>query len=247
MTNQTNYTELSKKLFAEWKNSSGTVDCILHKKPTTLTIDHKNSVFVEDGVVCPEKWFFQKVRPLFLLKEAYNGNDDWNLITDTITNENKKIRKIWKRISEWTKGILNTTSDQIAPYTSNAHDIEKYNNEYLRSIAVINVKKSNGKGESDFDEINAYARFDKQRLIKQLELCNPTVIICGYTASSIDEIFDIKMRSDHNDNLYYYITLNGKSVLVIDYWHPSNQYPDIMNYYGLMNAYHLALRDAKNK
>lgn len=47
----------------------------------------------------------------------------------------------------------------------------------------------------------------------------------------------------YNQNLAYHITLNGHDVLVLDYWHPANQYPDIMNYYGLMSIYQQALKN----
>ena len=32
-------------------------------------MDHQHGIFIRDGVVCPERWFSQTVRPLFLLKE----------------------------------------------------------------------------------------------------------------------------------------------------------------------------------
>ena len=55
-------------------------------------------------------------------------------------------------------------------------------------------------------------------------------------------IFDRPVRQERNENLFYHVSLNGHDVLVLDYWHPANQYPDIMNYYGLMGIYQQALR-----
>ena len=49
-------------------------------KPPCDGINHPASVFISDGIVCPGQWFSQKVRPLFLLKEAYHGSGDWDLI-----------------------------------------------------------------------------------------------------------------------------------------------------------------------
>ena len=49
-------------LFQEWKNKAPSDD-----------INHSQNVFIRDGIVCPEQWFSQKVRPLYLLKEAYHG------------------------------------------------------------------------------------------------------------------------------------------------------------------------------
>ena len=84
--------------------------------------------------------------------------------------------------------------------------------------------------------------FDKTRLKRQLELCDPTVIICGYTSSILESIMDCKNKHD-SSNLSYHISSNGHDVLVINYWHPANRYPDLMNYYGLMGIYHTALND----
>ena len=234
------YQEESRKLFDEWKTASGLVEYMTKREVKTLHIDHKNSVFIKDGVVCPDMWFSYDVRPLFLLKEAYGGKEDWDLIQDYLT-EDQAINKIWKRISEWTKGLLETTADHIAPYTADDLAASRFNNQYLQRIAVINIKKSDGNKTSDMDLIRAYAAFDNDKLRKQLELCDPTIIICGYTASALDQITGRKVREPQNDNLFYHIVLNGHDVLVLDYWHPANYYPDIMNYYGLMGIYQQSL------
>lgn len=34
---------------------------------------------------------------------------------------------------------------------------------------------------------------------------------------------------------------NNHDVMIIDYWHPLNFFPGIMNYYGLMHAYQQAI------
>lgn len=200
---------------------------------------HRSQVFVEDGVVCPEKWFASGIRPLFLLKEAYGGDHNWSLVNDYLVKDDP-IERVWKTISLWTKGILKTTAEHIEPYEINDAEFSKFNNEYLKSIAVINVKKSKGVNTSDYNDILSYAKSDRSLLLEQLKICDPTIIICGYTIDPLIEIFgDIKKV--HNENLYYYINLNEHNVLVLDYWHPANQFPKIMNYYGLVNIYQQAL------
>ena len=69
------YEKNSRLLFEQWKH-----------KACFGTVDHKNDVFVRDGVVCPQKWFSADIRPLFLLKEAYGGESDWDLISDHLMN-----------------------------------------------------------------------------------------------------------------------------------------------------------------
>lgn len=49
------------------------------------------------------------------------------------------------------------------------------------------------------------------------------------------------IKDKQNSNLYYFTRLNGHDVIVLDYYHPSNRYPDIMNYYGLIGSYQQAL------
>ena len=66
-------------LFQEWKNKAPSDD-----------INHSKNVFIRDGIVCPEQWFSQKVRPLFLLKEAYHGTGDWDLIKDHLLTKEKE-------------------------------------------------------------------------------------------------------------------------------------------------------------
>lgn len=218
------YQQRIEELFAVWKN----------------TEHHINEIFVEDGVVCPEKWFASEIRPLFLLKEAYGGNNGWSLIDDYLTKD-EPIEGIWRNVSLWTKGLLNTNAEHLYSYNPNDAEFDKFNNEYIKSIAVVNVKKSKGEKSSDYEDILNYAKSDKKFLLQQLEICDPTIIICGYTIDPLIEIWGENIKTVHNDNLYYHITLNDHDVLVLDYWHPGNQFPKIMNYYGLINIYQQAL------
>ena len=59
------YQEESRKLFDEWKTASGLVEYMTKREIKTLHIDHKSSVFIKDGVVCPDIWFSYDVRPSF--------------------------------------------------------------------------------------------------------------------------------------------------------------------------------------
>ncbi len=171
------------------------------------------------------------------MKEAYGDGDGWDL-RKRLSSEFYQYN-IWKRVSEWTYGIHNTTSSKIAPYRE---DIDKNkNNEWLNKIAVVNIKKSSGQSESDFNEILAYAEYDKNELKKQIEIIDPDIIICGYTIEALDIIFDTSIRKNRCDNWFYYPTLDGRKRLVIDYYHPANRYPALLNYYGIVNIYQQAI------
>lgn len=43
------------------------------------------------------------------------------------------------------------------------------------------------------------------------------------------------------DNWYYYLDVCGRKRLFIDYYHPGNRWPDLINYYGLLGIYQQAL------
>lgn len=155
---------------------------MIKNQSVALEINHADGVFVKDGVVCPEQWFSQEIRPLFLLKEAYGGDKDWSLL-DYLLSDNKS-GKTWQRIAKWTYGLMETTFQQI-----------------------------------------------------------PSYILCGYTGAALDVVMGTPVCRDKNVNRFCWTRLNNHLVLVVDYWHPANQYPDIMNYYGLMGIYQQALRE----
>ena len=209
-------------------------------------MDHQHGIFIRDGVVCPERWFSQTVRPLFLLIEAYHGDGDWDLIAVHLLTEGKIGRHTnWKRISQWTRGLMLTTEDCLYPYADEAAD-HVFGNPYLRQAAVVNVKKSGGEKVSDYKEIQRYAEYDRRELRREIELIDPTVIVCGYTISALNIIMETPVKEyanaeQQNSNLFYTVQINGHAAIVLDYWHPSNQFPDLLNYYGLMGSYQQAL------
>lgn len=77
---QEQYKLKMKDLIDNWQQRNGTVKTVQHKREVELLIDHTQN-FICDGVVCPEKWFSQSIRPLYLLKEAY-GEGSRDLIAD---------------------------------------------------------------------------------------------------------------------------------------------------------------------
>lgn len=237
MNNLNHYQSEIEDLFVNWKK----------KKNENGNINHRDGVFIRDGVVCPEEWFSQTIRPLFLLKEAYAGEQDWNLCKEQLLSTDRKMSHMWMRVCQWTEGLFNTTKDKISVYHQGMYD-KYYGNEWLKRIAVVNVKKSGGENESSMEEVNEYAEYDCEEIRKEIEICDPTIIICGYTISSLNIVFRQKIKDYHNpdDNWIYCMTINNHSVIVIDYYHPANQYPDLMNYYGLMNIYQLALKRKEN-
>lgn len=204
----------------------------------TAYINHKN-VFIDDGIVNCDVWSTQSGKKiLYVLKEAHGGNDDWPLA--------KRLRKkpsssIWKRVIEWTYGIQNTTESRIAEYSP---DIYERNSDLINNIAVVNLKKSSGKPSSSYGEINAYAIADSVEIKKQLSIIAPDIIVCGSTFYALNHVYSEQLRPDgvHCDNWFYYTNIiTGGRTLIIDYYHPANHYPALLNYYAVASIYQQAL------
>ena len=235
------------ELFNLWKSKPITVQSYYDKdkkENVEVTIDH-SKVFISDGAVFPEIWNDKNKgkKIAFVLKEAYGEDADWSL-TDWLRKTGPGYN-IWYRVVEWIYGILNTTSSSIARYSPDKISFDKSEdkpNEWLSQVAIVNIKKSGGRSTSNYDEIKAYALADKEEIIKELELLDPDIIVCGATAETLNGICGGFVGPDRCDNWYYYSDVIGdRERLFIDFYHPANRYPTLLNYYGLVNIYQQAL------
>lgn len=228
------------KLFSLWKYKEPRE--IPYTNKETLQINHQTDAFISDGPINKRKWDSNTDKKiLFVLKEAYNEEKDWNL--GKWISGLDKYPAIWKRVAEWTYGICKSTLESVPTYNPNMKFIDM--KDYLDKISVLNLKKSNGKSSSDYEEIYQYAMFDKEEIKKEIEILSPDIIICGYTFSALNDIYDEDIRRNkvRNDNWFYFTDkVCNKEVIVIDYYHPANHYPALINYYAVTNIYQQALK-----
>lgn len=222
-TNDAYQTEIS-ELFKDWKGK----------------VDTNNTAFVTDGVMDPEKWFKQTERIMFVLKEAYSEpyENDWDLAKYALKSDPFKKESTWRNISLWTKGMQCTVAD----YEPDDKELKSFGNKYLHSIAAINIKKYNGRNTSDASDILQYAFQEKEFIKKEIEICDPNVIVCCGTANALNYVIDFDYGR-YNKQCFYHTILNGHEVIVIDFYHPANRYPRIMNYHTLCGIYHRARND----
>ncbi len=208
------YIKESEQLLKKWKE----------------TPSHKKNVFISDGIIDLEKWGSHK-KILLILKEAYGSDEDWSL-TETIKNEWKGPKyKVWWTVSYWLY-LLNKTTKDFVPLFPKDNEIKECV-EFLLSSAILNIKKSNGKSSSENDDLKKYVTSDKDFILKQIELINPDIILCGNTGQFLfPEIFS-ECNKIENTQWFY----RWKERMIIDYWHPANQYPDELCYYALGQLY----------
>ena len=115
----------------------------------------------------------------------------------------------------------------------------EYDDEVLRSkekeiidrIAVVNVKKSNGGSESEYEDLKKYALEDRLEIKRELEIIQPDIIVCGNNLSLLKLVLGEELQ---NDDTWDNMLALWKDTLVLDYYHPAVHYPNRVNYYALM-------------
>ena len=204
--------------------------------------------FIADGIVHYDTWsdLPPERRILFVLKEVNDPECNRNWTIQELLIEDYKYR-MWRRLAEWARGILLTESSKPAPAFEEFPDV-KDADDWLRKIAVINLKKYPGGGSADMATISRCARQDRSEILEELRLIDPAIIICGGTYGVFSEILSLPADSIRISNPtlgYHYATIFDKERLIIDFWHPANFYPMTLNYYGITGIYQHAIR-AKN-
>jgi len=184
------------------------------------------SQFIYDGIINEKKYDQNETKVLFIAKES---NDDTQAEWDYREWWSKEIKyRFVHRISEWAYGFLNNFPNL------ETIDYEKQL-EAIQSIAFMNIKKIGGGSISDYDDIRKHLIRDKDFLLREIEIIDPDIIVGSLTWS---DLWDTLLDEDKQK-----IMINGievfrwKTMKVIDYYHPSNQYPRSMNYALLKSIY----------
>ena len=124
--------------------------------------------------------------------------------------------------------LRKTSAKFIAPFPKEQKQFDECV-EYLLSSAVVNIKKSDGKTSSSHDDLDKYVREDGDMLKEQITLIKPGIILCGYTFDQFCEIWPGKVTPRGNTELVF----QAGPHVVINWWHPANQYPNDLCYYAL--------------
>ena len=123
-----------------------------------------------------------------------------------------------------------------------------FDEQLLRKIAVVNIKKSNGVPESSDDDLMNYAKYDAKELWEEIDLIDSTVIISANACKIQDTIAKqnnppiVIQRNPRDWTTRLRINEKKHDVILIEYWHPANHFPNMMNYYTLTAFYERALR-----
>jgi len=199
---------------------------------------HKGKPFITDGAIDPEKWKRTDSRILFLAKESYGDKDSqesWDLC-ELVREWNGLKYKFWRTLGYWAFGIQNTTPTSIPdfPGTDNNEMKPEVINAVLES-AIANIKKSGGKSSSDDEELQMYIDSDGDLIKQQIDQLDPKVIVCCYVWGLVKHLWN--NPKEVTEYIYY-----AENRVFIDYWHPSNRYPNFVMYYTLCAIYQKSLQ-----
>ncbi len=199
----------------------------------------KNNKIIPDGVVSFEDYAKSNCKILFVLKEVNSDETDWDL-REFLRNGGRD--RTWNNICRWVKGIRNIDKDYNWKDIVNIEEAER--KEYLKSIAVLNLKKyTGGKAVANNDEIFEYAVSDSELLKRQVDIYEPDLIIlCGTEYPFFNSVYkniDIKWEMTHKG--VRYVIDNNR--IIISYNHPEARVSPNFLYYLLMDA----LREINDK
>lgn len=190
---------------------------------------HQGQHFIEDGIIDVERWVRAERKVMLLLKEAYG---DYNDLRWLIRDEWKGPKyKMWWTASYWIYALQKMSGRETPPFPKDQSQFGQCA-EYLLSAAVVNIKKSGGKTASSAEDLNQYATNDLPLLREQITLINPGIIICGYTFEQLHNIWPQRFEPVGGTEFVY----RAGRYTAVNWWHPSNQYPDELCYYALCSV-----------
>jgi|SRR3712207_1640187 len=182
------------KLFSKWKE--------------------KYDIFVPDGMVDSVSYISSWLKITFILKEV-NAKDSFELM-DFLRQG--AVGSTWNNIARWSAGIL---------FNKQYNEVEELNGvsrkKYLEPISVINLKKTPGGANSDYREIEEFAKSDRVFINQQLEIYKPDIIICCGTGNTfLNQVLDKGNRKWIKESKdLWYIWDGGR--LIISTWHPQQR------------------------
>lgn len=206
----TTKTEQLNQLFDEWEQS----------------VDSYKGKFVRDGIIDEQLYQLAAPKVLFITKEPNNPEQKAG-----------DFREWWRegiaytfsyRLAEWSYGLLNDFPqfDDIWTSTDSAHNA-------IKNIALMNIKKIGGTGNSNYTEMIEHLKMNFHRLHQQIEIISPDIIITGTSWKELrDELFP---KTVWQNSGYDIAIGRHNTAKVIDFYHPSSRTAPAAAYSLLQN------------
>jgi hypothetical protein len=173
-----------------------------------------------DGPIDEAQWWNAQVRVLFMSKDCNDsrqvmkpvGYDLCRLLRE-IDRNSKHSRTFQRELGRWAHAIHQFSVGRTVSYDAiSPQDAAKA----LLSTAVMNVKKLAGTSNANDAELKAAVARDNLRILKQIEILSPTVVVCcgtfKYLKGGVPDLEKTARatRCFRQNHVYW-----------IDQWHPS--------------------------
>ena len=188
--------------------------------------------FVRDGVVCEVDYLQSDPKITFIFKEVNDENGGgWDL-RKFIAEE--KRPQTWNNVARWVHGIRQRRSMPTWDFYAQISD--EFRTSVLRSICVVNLKKSPGTHTTNHASLTAVATQDKERLKCQFSLYDADLTICGGTGDLFKRVagHETMQWKITNRGIWWYETAPRK--YVISFAHPEARVADAILLYSLVDA-----------
>jgi hypothetical protein len=190
---------------------------------------------VRDGVVDEASFFDSSPRILFVLKEPNDpGGGGWDLC-EFVRDGGRS--QTWDNISRWVAGIRRLPAE--TPWSEITRISNDDRKRLLRSIAIMNVKKSPGGGSAERDSLMTAARADRDLLLEQFNLYKAELVLCcgAPVGDLMEELIITGTPGEWKPTSRGIWAKNfDRNRLIIDYAHPQVRTWGNLLFYGLVDA-----------
>jgi len=189
---------------------------------------------VPDGLADEAQYLGSKLRILFVMKEVNGTPKDFDL-REFLRRADRP--QTWDNVTRWLIGIRSLEEDLSWSRLTKISVPQRV--EMLRSIGVMNLKKSPGSHTTDNDSLRHVAREDTDLLSRQYALYLPTLVICcgSVVAKLFDEAIEApasrRWQTTKRGVRYRRLADDGH---LIGFSHPAARAQNNLFYYGLVDA-----------
>jgi len=188
--------------------------------------------FVRDGIVSEEDYIASNPKIAFILKEVNDpGGGEWDL--RKFISEGGRPQT-WDNIARWVYGIRNLPAIPEWDFFENI--INEFRIETLKSICVINLKKSPGTHTTDHASLNAVANEDRKFIQKQYALYDPDITICGGTGDLFKWVAGHESPEWKRTSRGIWWYKQDTDKIVVSFAHPEARVQNSLLVYGLLDA-----------
>lgn len=188
--------------------------------------------FVTDGVVSEMDYLQSEVKLCFILKEVNDLNGGgWDLREFVRDGARPQT---WDNIARWVQ-CIRSGHEEV-----NWHRLESVNKEQrvklLRTVCVINLKKSPGTHTSVKAKFEAAVEEDKSFIKRQYDIYSPDITVCCGTGWDLRYALELEDNSvfETSRGVKWFSNSQGKPVVMFS--HPAARVQHSLLVYGLIDA-----------